>query len=148
LWHRNKNIVADTESRILTKSSSARYYLTVKCRPTDKISDVMNILSSGSNIQMQDLEWNFREDRQRKLEWIREACAAAKETAQCMAEVSGVNISSVYHCAVNDYSGADGPPRWRGDNRMKMSIMNTPDAPGETAPGQDGLPSGRSVVSL
>ncbi len=96
---RLKNVVAEAESGILSKSSSAKYNLSIKCRDMDKLSDALAVITGAKNVQLHQLDWQFREDRKSKLDLIRKAFQAAKETAESIAAAVGADITAVTECS-------------------------------------------------
>jgi uncharacterized protein YggE len=106
---RLKNVVAESESGILSKTSSARYNLSVKCRDMEKLSDALAIVTGGKSTQLHKLDWQFLENREEKLESIRRAFSAAKETAACIAEALGASMDP--SCCLPDQLFCAHPPR-------------------------------------
>jgi uncharacterized protein YggE len=124
---RLKNVVAETESGILTKTSSARYNLSIKVRDMEKLSDTLGIVTGGKNVQLHKLDWLFLEDREVKLDCIRRAFAAVKQTAESIVVALGASISAINDCSYTEFTVTeqDYGPRAIGTGAEMMSKMNT-----------------------
>jgi uncharacterized protein YggE len=112
---RLKNVVADSQSGIISKTSSAKYHLSIKCSELEKLSEALSIITNGKNCELHKLDWQFIEDRQKKLEYLSKAFAAAKETAECIANSLSIVICGVHDCSFDefifyDYDHGSGTP--------------------------------------
>lgn len=101
---RLKNVVAETQSGIISKSSSAKYHLSIKLRDFEKLSETLSAVTSAKSCELSSIEWKFREDRQKKLENLAKVFASAKETAECIAAALGVTIKGVHHCSYEAFA--------------------------------------------
>jgi uncharacterized protein YggE len=113
---RLKNVVADSQSGIISKTSSAKYHLSIKCRELEKLSEALSVITNGKNCELHKLDWQFMEDREKKLNYLSKAFTAAKETAECMANSLGIAIAGVNDCGfdefiVYDYDHGPGAPQ-------------------------------------
>lgn len=104
------NVIADSQSGIISKTSSAKYYLTVKCRDLDKLADALAIVTGGKNCELHRLDWQFRTDREKKLEEIAKVFSAAKETGECIASALGVVIEGVIDSKFEGFTVPDAQP--------------------------------------
>jgi len=100
---RLKNVLAESQSGIISKTSSAKYYLSIKCDDLEKLSEALSVVTTGKNSELHKLDWQFLEDRQKKLEHLGKAVSAAKETAECIAHSLGVTIEGVHDCSFDEF---------------------------------------------
>ena len=104
---RLKNVVAETQSGMISKTSSAKYNLTVKVRDLEKLSEALSIVTSAKSCELHFLDWKFKEDRQKKLEYLGKVFAAARETGECIAKSLGVSISGVHNSTFEETALGD-----------------------------------------
>jgi len=100
---RLKNVVADAQTGLVTKTSSAKYFMSVKIIDLDKLSEALSVVTSSKNCELHKLSWQFDEERALRLDYIAKAFAAARESAECVARTLGVNIEGIYDASYIDF---------------------------------------------
>ena len=99
---RVKDIVSESDTNLLNKSSSVIYHLNVKLRDFEKLNAVLGILSNCKHANLEKLDWQFKDDWERRQKWIEQALQSAYQRAERMATVLGVGLEGVYDCRVSD----------------------------------------------
>lgn len=100
---RLRNVVAESQSGIISKSSSAKYQLSVKCADLERLSETLAIITSAKNCELHKLDWRFSDDREVKLKQLEQVFSAARETGECIAKSLGVQIEGVQDCIFEEY---------------------------------------------
>jgi len=92
----------ESSSGTLLKSSSAIYRLRIRSDKLDQIAELLDIVTSQKNANLERIDWKYPEEaaRERGLE---AAIAKAKVKAQKIASAMGVKLLGVYEFVENTY---------------------------------------------
>jgi uncharacterized protein YggE len=92
----------ETASGMLLKSSSATYQLRVKVEKLDQIAELLDIIASQKNAELERIEWKYPEESARE-HALETAIAKGKAKAAKVAAAMGVKLLGVYDFIENIY---------------------------------------------
>jgi uncharacterized protein YggE len=119
-----QGVHVETSSGTLLRSSGAIYRLRVRCEKLDHLPELLDIIASQKNSDLEYITWKYAEEeaRARALET---AIAAAKTKAEGIAASLGVKLLGVYSFNENTYDEEAPAPL-----RAEASMMKTARAAG------------------
>lgn len=130
-----QNVSTEVESGILTKSSSATYYLSVFCKSLDCLGPTLTAIASQKNIKLAKLFWQYDALEETQNELLQTAVKKAKSTAQSISESLGTHCSAIHklsydfhginqHGYAGDLSAYDGVKRKRASSAGALQQLN------------------------
>ncbi|MBV9849021.1 MAG: SIMPL domain-containing protein [Armatimonadetes bacterium] len=90
-----EDVTANVASGALLKSSQATYRLRIHCAKLDKLADILGVITSQKNAELQSLQWGYPDDEAAQDEWLRLCIARANKKAALIAEGLGVKLLGV-----------------------------------------------------
>lgn len=91
-----EDVTAHVAGGSLLKSSQATYRLRVHCAKLEMLADILGILTSQKNADLQSLQWGYPDDEAAQDEWLRLCIARANQKAALIAETLGVKLLGVH----------------------------------------------------
>ncbi len=130
-----QNVSTEVESGILTKSSSATYYLAVRCKSLESLGPTLAAIASQKNTKLAELRWNYNALDKTQNDLLQTAVKKAKATAQSIAESLGSQCSAIHklsydfhgvnqHGYAGDLSAYDGVKRKRSSGAAALQQLN------------------------
>lgn len=92
----------ESSSGVILKSSSAIYRLKINCEKLDQLADLIDIISTQKNVNLENIQWKFPEDAARE-QGMEVALTKAKAKADKVAKSLGVKLLGVYDFIENTY---------------------------------------------
>jgi uncharacterized protein YggE len=90
------NVSTDVESGMLTKSSSATYFLQINCSSIELLGRILSKISSQKNAKLSEIVWQYPDLEKHKRELVQAAVHAAKDAAIAIAESLAVTLQGVH----------------------------------------------------
>ena len=90
-----EDVTANVASGALLKSSQATYRLRVHCTKLGMLADILGVITSQKNGDLQSLQWGYPDDEAAQDEWLRLCIARANKKAALIAAGLGVRLLGV-----------------------------------------------------
>lgn len=103
-----QSVVAEVNNGVLLRSSSATYTLLIRCADLEQLPDLLGIITSQKQANLEHVTWGFPDDPTILNGWLQAALELAKAKAKAMAQTLGVRIIGVHR--VDDQYGSEHHP--------------------------------------
>ncbi len=120
-----QSVSLSSEKGMVTKSSSAKYKLRVRCHNLDKLPDVLGAVTASNNIIMDNIDWRYDGLEAKENEWMMEAIGKSSRRAEKIASGLALKIVGVHEFRMRkigeaspEQFGSDADREW--SPRMKM----------------------------
>ena len=90
-----EDVTANVSGGTLLKSSQATYRLRIHCAKLEMLPDILGLITSLKNANLQSLQWGYPDDEAMQDEWLRLCLARANKKAALIAEGLGVKLLGV-----------------------------------------------------
>lgn len=93
---RLQDVSVETITGTFSKSSSATYSLKIENVSPSQVAEVTSIIAAQPNVSLDSTDWLFSQTETRRAVLVEQCARRAKERAQALAQVLGVQLLSVY----------------------------------------------------
>lgn len=110
---RLQGVRADVTSGVLGKTSSATYSLKIRCARLEMLAETLGAITSQKNTSIQSLIWGYRDNEEKRLQWLDACIARANAKAGRIASGLGVRLLGIvsFSEAYNDPEAGIAPQK-------------------------------------
>jgi uncharacterized protein YggE len=91
-----EGVAANVSKGFLGKSSSALYWLRVRCRKLEDLSQILGIVTEQKNVTLNRIDWRYPDDQGPAAEALAACIKKARRKAEAAAAALGVAITGIH----------------------------------------------------
>lgn len=123
-----RSVELNSQSFALIKTSSARYVLSIKTVPVERLPDTLGAIASHKGAKLTELEWVYEQVKAVRQRLRRETLSEALQQARIDAEVLGVQLLGVHETVEESIERPYNPEYVTfGEHTYSQKFMKSPE---------------------
>lgn len=97
------NVMAETSSSVIGKTSSATYQLSIRCTQLEQLADLLGVMTAQKNADLRAIIWRYPDAAPVQDDLLRRSLVRAQAKAQLMVAVLASTLDGVYSVSETVY---------------------------------------------